>query len=49
MKNIRTEDKFICPDCGHDECELEEEYDDEGFPVAQDIVCNNCGYREVIY
>lgn len=42
------DDRFICLECGSDEYEIEEEWD-EGELIAKDIVCSNCGYREVIY
>lgn len=40
--------RFICPDCGCDEGELEQDWE-EGELISEDIVCNNCGYREVLY
>jgi len=48
MRKNRTEDSFICPECGCDEYEIEEEWCDNEL-IAQDKVCNNCGYREIIY
>ena len=42
-------DDFICPVCGSDEAELEQDWDDEGELLTEDIVCTGCGYCERIY
>jgi C4-type Zn-finger protein len=43
-------DDFICPVCGCDEAELEQEYDEETMElVEENIVCNGCGYVESLY
>jgi primosomal protein N' len=36
-----------CPECGGN-MELEQDWDDDEL-VAEDMVCDNCGYRSFIY
>ena len=36
-------DNFVCPDCGRTECELEQDILEDGFLLAEDLVCDYCG------
>lgn len=34
---------FKCPDCGKNECDLEQDWMDDGELLAEDLVCDHCG------
>lgn len=41
-------ENFLCPECDCRECELEQDWDESEL-IAEDLVCNNCGYREILF
>lgn len=41
-------ENFKCPDCGGNDCELEQDYDD-GELLAEDLVCDDCGHVDRLY
>lgn len=41
-------ENFSCPKCNSRECELEQDFDENEI-TSEDLVCNNCGYREILF